>query len=304
MHSRTPGWHHPPGSARGKGKMLARGRQQDWSHGAQLWQGVGTGCGCPMRAGVPRSIVQVGRGLSPYLLLPPSWAPQRLITSCRSIPGPLCNFSVVAAPPDRSGCSLRPDSSQQDLAGSQPACLLPCACSALPAAQTPTPPAVSRFGDPQARGWALEAPLPWSSLPAWLEPWGEPCSPSRRVPEAGLAPEELPARWHTTPLPAAPPGPLLGQAGLGCCVPPASPAPPAAAAWPSRGQCCDLLQGALAGPLCRGSQRGPASAGARWAALAGPPWQQRRAGRAPLPTYDGSSRAGTCQPRAVSQCCT
>lgn len=68
------------------------------------------------------------------------------------------------------GCSLRSDSSQQDLAGSQPACLPPALCLQRPACGSdPHPPAVSQFGDPQARGCALEAPLPWSSLPAWLE---------------------------------------------------------------------------------------------------------------------------------------
>jgi len=94
---------------------------------------------------------------------------------------PLCSWPLVqlsaAAPPDRSSHSLRPDSSQQDLAGSLPACLLPCARSALPAAR---PPAVPRCGDPQASGCAPEAPLCWSSLPAQLKPRAAPVGRSWR----------------------------------------------------------------------------------------------------------------------------
>lgn len=183
-----------------------------------------------------------------YLLLPPSRALQTLIASCRSIPGPLCNLPplpAAAASQDRSSHSLHPDSSQQDLASSPPA-----SCLQHPAYSSAHP-RVPQCGDPQAGGCAPEAPLPWGSLPARLEPQGEPSSPSQQVLEAGLALEEMPTRWHVALLPAVLASPLLGQAGLGCCVPPASPA----VSWPPWGQCCHLTQGTLAEPFCSGSQQ-------------------------------------------------
>lgn len=127
-YDRTPGWHRPPSFTDGKGKRLAQTRQQDESCRAWLrlpHAGRRARQPCPARQGL--SLV--------YLLLPPSWAPQTLITSCHSISGPLCNpppLPAVAALPDRSGRSLRPDSSQQDLAGSLPAS---CPVPAVPCLQ-------------------------------------------------------------------------------------------------------------------------------------------------------------------------
>lgn len=105
---------------------------------------------CPGRQGL--SLV--------YLLLPPSWAPQTLITSCRSIPGPLCNpppLPAAAAPPDRSSRSPRPDPSQQDLAGSLPAS---CPVPAAPGLRLSIPPSTPVRGPPGRRLCPGGSPAP------------------------------------------------------------------------------------------------------------------------------------------------
>lgn len=144
MHGGTPGEHHPPGSTHSKGKRVAQVKQQDRSCGAQPRQGAGTGCGCPVQAGMHGSLAQVGRGLSLiYLLLLPSWAPQPLITSCRSIPGPLCNSPRQH---HRTGPATRCTWTRANRIWLA-ACLPPAPCLQHPACSS-APPMVPRCGNP------------------------------------------------------------------------------------------------------------------------------------------------------------
>lgn len=99
----SPCWGHAPSrmgflaSTIPSALLTAEGR--GWARGGCTIRATGPGRGKEQgQAVVPHegryagSLAQVGRGLSlVYLLLPPSQAVQALITSCHSIPGPLCN---------------------------------------------------------------------------------------------------------------------------------------------------------------------------------------------------------------------
>lgn len=235
----------------------------------------------PVQAGVPSSLAQVGRNLSlVYLLLPPSQALQPLITSCRSLflaPCATLHSSITGQVRPLTAPRLEPTGS----AGS-----LPASC--------PVPAAPCLRLRPPLRGAPEQGPPGRRLCPrGYSAPARASGSPSRQVLEVSLDPEEMPARWHMALLPVVPAGPLLAQAGLGCCVPPASPAPPAAAGWPPQRKCC------------REPWQDPSGASPSQGRRA--PWQGPAAAevssQSTLPTDGRSSRAGTCRPGAVSPHC-
>lgn len=212
MHGRTPGWHHPSGFACGKGKSLALGRQQDPNCRARPWQGAGTGCGCPVWAGVPGSLAQVGRDLSlVYLLLPPSQAPQPLITSCRSIPGPLCNSPRQH---HRTGPATHCTHTRANriwLAACQP----PALCLQHPACSSAPPSGALEWGPPGRTLCPRGSPAP-VLLPAQLESLGQP-QPAGPGGDASQMAHDIAssgASWSS-------PGPgrdrMLHATGIPCC---------------------------------------------------------------------------------------
>ncbi|XP_055576514.1 uncharacterized protein LOC129736781 [Falco cherrug] len=267
------------------------------SCGARPWRGAGTGCSCPMQAGVPGSLAQVGWGLSLiYLLLPPIWAPQPLITSCRSIPGPLCNSPQWH---HRTGLAARCARTRANRI-SQAACLPPALCLQCPACSS-APPGAPVQGPPGRRlcprgSPALGlAPCPAGVLGKAQQP--QPAGPGgwlgMETDASQMASDTASSSAGWSPLGPGRVGMLraMGILLLLLCQ----------AGYPRKNTvtCCGEPWQHLFAGGCSEPQPGQELA---WQAgcLARPPQEQRQAGRAPLLANSTSSHAGTCQPGPVS----
>lgn len=176
MHGRTPGWHHPSGFACGKGKS-----GPGEAAGSKLQGSAMAGSGdrlrlprvgrcarqpCPGRQGLKPCLfiaaAQPGPAASNHLLPLYSW--------------PLVQLST-AAPPDRSGHSLHPHSSQQDLASSLPAS---CPVPAAPCLRLSPPQWCPGAGTPRQDAVPQGLPCPGLAPCPAREPRAAPASRSWR----------------------------------------------------------------------------------------------------------------------------